>query len=127
MLLVKHGTIIDGTGKPGFKKDLLINNDRIVAIGDFSGKKNIEIIDALGCIVAPGFIDIHSAINDQAAQNDTKQEAYLREGITSIIVGHREASYAGKTKTNMNGLRINLGAQIEYEPIRQIFYIPLLT
>lgn len=95
MLLIKHGTIVDGSGKPGFKKDILISGDRIAAMGDFSGKKNIETIDALGCVVAPGFIDLQSEIDHRLALfQNPGQETYLKEGVTSVIGGHCGASLA---------------------------------
>ncbi len=106
MLLIKHGTIIDGTGKPSYKKDILVSGNRIAAIGDFSGKKNIETIDALGGMVTPGFIDIHGTIDHHLSiLTSPKQEHYLRQGVTSVIGGHYGESLAPLINGSLIGMR----------------------
>ena len=56
-LLLRGGTVVDGTGAPGFRADLAISGDRIAAIGEDLGAAS-DTIDASGSIVAPGFIDM---------------------------------------------------------------------
>ena len=56
-ILIKNGKILDGTGNPWYSADLGIRGDRIVAIGKFSNASSKKTIDAVGKIVAPGFID----------------------------------------------------------------------
>ena len=57
-LTVRGGIVVDGTGRPGRRVDLGIDDGRITAIGpQLSGH---EVIDAQGCLVAPGFIDLHT-------------------------------------------------------------------
>ncbi len=59
--LIKHGKIIDGTGNPWFKADILIDNGYIKEISqDIKNKDVDEIIDATDLMVSPGFIDIHT-------------------------------------------------------------------
>lgn len=59
-LVIKNGTIIDGTGLPRFKGDLAIRNGRIAKIGRVDASAAREVIDANGLIVAPGFVDLHT-------------------------------------------------------------------
>ena len=71
-LVVRGGTIVDGTGAPGMAGDVAIRDDRIVAVGAVRGRGRKEI-DARGLVVAPGFIEIHShsgylLLEDGAAQ-----------------------------------------------------------
>src|SRR4051812_42168432 len=55
-LVIRGGTVVDGTGAPAFRADVAVNGDRIVAVGAVDGKGKSEI-DAEGHVVTPGFID----------------------------------------------------------------------
>jgi len=59
-LLLRGGTVIDGTGAPRFGADVRIEGDRIVAVGERLAAYGARVIDATGKIVAPGFIDVHT-------------------------------------------------------------------
>lgn len=59
--LIKQGKIVDGTGNPWFRGDILIDNGKIKEISHHISSKNVdEVIDASSFIVSPGFIDIHT-------------------------------------------------------------------
>src|ERR1041385_4256846 len=58
-LIIRGGTIVDGTGNPWFRGALAVQGDRVAAVGRVVGEAKREI-DASGLVVAPGFIDIHS-------------------------------------------------------------------
>ena len=58
--IIKNGTIVDGTGARRFAADLLVEGERIAAIGRADGALADRSIDASGKIVCPGFVDIHS-------------------------------------------------------------------
>lgn len=58
-LLIRAGTIVDGTGMPRYRGDVGIHNGRIAALGHIAGTAQ-RVIDAEGRIVAPGVVDLHS-------------------------------------------------------------------
>ena len=57
--IIRNGTVIDGTGAPGFRADVAIQDGRIAAVGDLTGREARQEVDAAGLTVTPGFIDIH--------------------------------------------------------------------
>jgi N-acyl-D-amino-acid deacylase len=65
MMLLRGGTIVDGTGNDRFEADLRIDRDRIDAIGPNLDPGDADVVDVSGKIVAPGFIDVHPH-DDQA-------------------------------------------------------------
>ncbi len=95
MLLIKNGKIIDGSGKPAYKADILISGDKISAIGTIPKKSGIETIDALGRVIAPGFIDPNTDSDHYLTLwSDPGQGDFIRQGVTTIIGGHCGASLA---------------------------------
>jgi N-acyl-D-amino-acid deacylase len=88
-IIIKNGTIVDGTGSPGFKADLAIKDDRIRKIGELQNEKGELEIDAKGKIVCPGFIDVnnHSDTFWQMFSNP-HLESLVYQGITTIIGGN---------------------------------------
>jgi N-acyl-D-aspartate/D-glutamate deacylase len=67
-LVIRDGTLIDGTGAPGQPGDLAIRAGRIAALGDVRGGAR-RTLDACGCVVAPGFVDIHTHYDAQATSS----------------------------------------------------------
>lgn len=94
-LLIKNGTIIDGTGKPRLAGDIAISGEVIKDIGVLNGARAEKTIDAAGKFVTPGFIDItnHSDSNGSLFENPG-QEASLTQGVTTILVGNCGVSLA---------------------------------
>ncbi|NVM30657.1 MAG: amidohydrolase family protein [Candidatus Helarchaeota archaeon] len=85
-ILIKNGQIIDGTGSPGYKADVLINGDRIERINEEISVEDAEIIDASGKIVTPGFIDIHNHA-DFNIYDVNRAESFVMQGMTTLLVG----------------------------------------
>lgn len=109
-ILIKNGLIIDGSGKPGYRGDLLIEGEKIKAIGENLTAEDSEIIDAEGLVVAPGFIDTHSHSDLQILVNPEIQPK-VRQGITTEILGQDGISmaplpveYIGPWRKNLAGL-----------------------
>ena len=91
-LLIRGGTVVDGTGSPGLRADVAVDGERIAAIGDLAGEAAVREIDAAGRIVAPGFVDVHS--HDDAAVLTTPMDFKLMQGVTTDIVGNCGAGIA---------------------------------
>jgi N-acyl-D-amino-acid deacylase len=85
-VLIRGGTVHDGSGKAPRKLDLGIRGDRIVALGDLSGAKAGKVIDARGLVVAPGFINMLSWSTD-ALLYDGRGQSEIRQGVTTQIMG----------------------------------------
>ncbi len=89
-LLIKNGTVIDGTGKPAFVADVAVSGDEIIDIGNLSGAETLKEINASGKVVCPGFIDIHSH-NDLYMNRKNLPvtfEPFIRQGITTCVTGN---------------------------------------
>ncbi|MBX7246240.1 MAG: D-aminoacylase [Candidatus Sumerlaeaceae bacterium] len=92
-LLIKNGTIIDGTGTPGYRADIAIKGDRISEIVRLDQQpegippNGIKTIDATDRIVTPGFVDVHSHSDFNILINPNG-ESKLRQGITTEVVGN---------------------------------------
>ena len=85
-ILIKNGSIINGTGKKEFISDLGIKDGKIIAIGNLSSANADMTIDANGLKVVPGFIDIHSHTDSDLIINP-KAESKIRQGVTTEITG----------------------------------------
>ncbi len=86
-LIIRGGTVIDGTGKDAFSADVAVKGERIVKIGDCEGEEAARVIDAAGRYVTPGFIDMHSHA-DLTVASFPKMENYIAQGTTTVFTGH---------------------------------------
>jgi len=86
-LLIRGGTVIDGTKAPRFDADVGIKDGRIAAVGDLAGARAARTIDAAGLIVAPGFIDSHTH-DDQALIARPDMDFKVSQGVTTVIAGN---------------------------------------
>ena len=85
-LKIVGGTVIDGTGAERFRGDVALRDGRIAAVGEVSGSA-ARIVDAEGCVVAPGFIDIHSHYDAQVMW-DPILTVSPWHGVTSVVMGN---------------------------------------
>lgn len=88
-VLLRHGRVVDGSGNPAYFADVGIKRGRIAAIGQLSGRAQLEL-DVTGLIVAPGFIDVHTHADEITAH--PLAENFLRMGVTTLVVGNCGAS-----------------------------------
>lgn len=91
-LIVRGGTIVDGTGGEPFTADIAIAGDRIVQIGHVTGTAREEI-EATGLIVTPGFVDIHTHYDGQVMWQNTLSPSSLH-GVTSVVMGNCGVGFA---------------------------------
>jgi N-acyl-D-aspartate/D-glutamate deacylase len=89
-VIIKDGTVYDGTGAEPKQADVAIRGDRIVGIGDFKTAKAKTIIDAKGLAVAPGFINMLSWSVASLIQ-DGRSQSEIRQGVTTEIMGEGES------------------------------------
>lgn len=87
-VLIKGGTVVDGTGRPRYKADVAISGDKIVAVSRRLDVQARQTVDAHGLVVAPGFIDIHNhSVGALASRGGYLNEAFLRQGVTTVVLG----------------------------------------
>ena len=96
-IVLKGGTIVDGTGRPGFTADLAMRGDRIIAIG--SNLSGDHVIDVSGLVVAPGFIDIHTHYDAQVFWDPAMTPSCFH-GVTTVVAGNCGFSIAPTRPTD---------------------------
>ena len=101
-IIIKNGAMLDGTGAHEFSGDIGVREGLIAMIGDLSGESAERIVDAKGCYVAPGFVDInnHSDTHWQIFLNPNL-ESLVRQGITTIVGGNCGSSLAPLANQSM--------------------------
>ena len=92
-LLIRGGTVIDGTGAPAYRGDVAVTNGRVTDVGTFTGRRAMRMIDARDKVVAPGFIDIHSH-SDESMLVNSAMESALHQGVTLVVCGNCGGSSA---------------------------------
>jgi N-acyl-D-amino-acid deacylase len=98
-IVIRGGTIVDGTGKSRFHADVGIDAGRIVKVSRIESLDGSRTIDAQGLVVAPGFIDIHTH-SDFALLRNRKAESAVRQGITTSLLGACGRSCAPVSENN---------------------------
>jgi len=92
-LIIRNGTIVDGTGREGYVADIAIDGDRISAIGNLAGEVATREIDATGQIVSPGFIDLHTHLDAQVGW-DPYMTSSSWHGVTTVLMGNCGVTFA---------------------------------
>ena len=114
-LIIRNGTIVDGTGMPGYLGDVGVKDGKIVASGSILEPAALEI-DAAGKTVSPGFIDPHTHFDAQLLW-DGRAKPAIEHGITTIVPGNCSLSLAPlKAKHRMK--LVGMFNQIEEMPIK---------
>jgi len=86
-VLIKNGSVIDGTGSALINADVLIDGDTIIGVGKFSDVDVDRVIDAKNRVIAPGFIDMHSHADCSLPIFPTA-DSLLHQGITTVVPGN---------------------------------------
>ena len=117
-VILRHGTILDGTGLKPFRADLAIRNGYIAEIGDLSTRQASLDLDVAGLFVAPGFINIHSHAVPAAVPT---AENMLTQGVTTEILnpdGGGSTDIAEQLfRSASAGLAVNIGGYIGFNSV----------
>lgn len=106
MILIKGTQIIDGSGKPPFRADVLLQGDKISAVGNFPKKSAEMVIDGLGLYLTPGFIDVNTDSDHHLSIfTNPSQKDFLLQGVTTIIGGQCGASLAPLLYGSLESIR----------------------
>lgn len=110
-LLLRGGWVVDGTGGPPFRADLAVAGDRVAAVGRLADAEATaaEELDVTGRYLMPGFIDAHTHADGLADSADAQQAA-LRQGITTVLIGLDGLSYAPASKATIDAVSRYFGA-----------------
>src|SRR5262245_39538707 len=107
-LVIRGGTVVDGTGSAAFAADVAILGDRIAAIAtppELAGAGATTVVDAAGKLVTPGFIDIHTH-SDRSILLNPRMESKIRQGVTTEIGGNCGSGVApARGQALTNGLK----------------------
>jgi N-acyl-D-amino-acid deacylase len=107
-LVIRNGIVIDGTGAEGFRADVAVAGERIVAVGNLGPVPAVREIGAEGRVVAPGFVDPHTH-SDFTLVQGLPAESKLRQGVTTEIGGNCGYSLFPVAKENLPALRGSTG------------------
>jgi len=111
-VIIRNGTVYDGTGAESQKADIAIRGDRIAGIGDFKSAKAKTVIDAKGFAVAPGFINMLSWSTESLIQ-DGRSQSEIRQGVTTEIMGEGESM--GPVNDRVREHKIREQTDIKYD------------
>ena len=111
-VIIRNGTVYDGTGAEPRKADVAIRGDRIASVGDLKSAKANTVIDAKGLAVAPGFINMLSWSTESLIQ-DGRSQSEIRQGVTTEIMGEGESM--GPVNDRVREHKISEQTDIKYD------------
>jgi N-acyl-D-amino-acid deacylase len=91
-LVIRGGTVVDGTGRPPQRADVAVEDGRIVEVGEVTGAGHREI-DAEGLLVTPGFVDLHTHFDGQATWDPLLAPSSVH-GVTTVAMGNCGVGFA---------------------------------
>ena len=91
-IVIRGGTIVDGTGRPAFTGDVAVDGERIAAVGGKAGPGR-RVIDADGLLITPGWVDVHTHYDGQATWDPILAPSSWH-GVTTILFGNCGVGFA---------------------------------
>ena len=120
-VIIKGGTIVDGTRTPRYVSDIAIKDSKIAQIGGLRGSQAAQVLDASGLIVAPGFVDLHTHYDAQI-QWDPYCTLSGWHGVTSVAIGNCGFGFAPCAAKEKDQDRLMLALTrneaIPYQPMK---------
>jgi N-acyl-D-amino-acid deacylase len=120
-LVITNARVVDGSGNPWFRADIGIKGGRITRVGRIAASEGQRAIDAGGKILAPGFIDVHTHVEDIYEQPDA--ENFVRMGVTTLVTGNCGGSavdvgkFLGRIRETP--LSVNLATLVGHNSVRR--------
>ena len=108
-IVIRGGLVIDGTGAAGKRRDIGITADRVTSVGDLREAEGALSLDAIGKVVAPGFVDPHSH-SDWTLQANRDADSTIRQGVTTEVVGNCGISNAPISEASEGAVASRLGS-----------------
>jgi len=122
-VIIRGGSVLDGTGNPWMYADLGIRAGRIVGMGNLKDARAARILDATGLLVTPGFIDVHSHAGPGLSGNLRHAQPLLAQGITTAVVnpdGEGPVDIAAQRAIyQRNGIGVNAALLVPHGAVRQ--------
>jgi N-acyl-D-aspartate/D-glutamate deacylase len=112
-LIIRNGTVVDGSGNARIAADIAIDGDRITAIGRIDGEAK-RTIDAKGCLVTPGWVDVHTHYDGQATWDPILAPSSWH-GVTTVVMGNCGVGFA-PVRPGKEGFLIELMEGVEDIP-----------
>ena len=128
-LLIKNGKIYDGSLSPVFKGDIAVKNDQIVKVARSINGTAQRVIDARGLIVTPGFIDMHTHVDDRMFYPENRACLnYLKQGVTTVVIGQCggsawplfEKAEDQANRWNEEGIGVNAAQLVGHGDVRRL-------
>jgi N-acyl-D-amino-acid deacylase len=120
-LVIRGGTVFDGSGRPGARADVAIRDGAIAAVAPAIAADALRVIDADGLAVAPGFIDIKTH-SDFTLPINPRAESKVRQGVTTEIIGHCGFSVAPCLPGKVQLLKDYLSPSAPWLPFRELSF-----
>ena len=115
-LVIRNGTVVDGSGAERFSGDIAVHEGRISAVGRIAGK-GTEEIDASNRIVTPGFVDIHTHYDGHATWTNVLEPS-SQHGVTTVVTGNCGVGFAPCREADRGRLiRLMEGVEDIPEPV----------
>ena len=92
-LLIRTGTIVDGTGADARRGDVAVKDGKVVSVGEHLDGEAAEVVDAEGRLVTPGFVDIHTHYDGQATWDEVLDPS-AGHGVTTVVAGNCGVGFA---------------------------------